>query len=183
MSRIGRKPVDIPSGVNVTVAGKTVTVENSGKRLSIAHRPEVTVRVDTDAKQVIVEREDDGRIARAMHGLTRALINNMVIGVTKGFSKHLDITGAGWNAAVQGKKLVLNIGYANPRELEIPMGLEVDAKGTRINIKGYDKQVVGQFAAVVRSQRKPEPYKGKGIRYVDEQIIRKQGKVFASGGA
>jgi large subunit ribosomal protein L6 len=183
MSRIGSKPVPLASGVKVTVSGRTVTVENGPKRLSIEHRPEVSVHVDSDKNAVIVERQDDARITRAMHGLTRALINNMVVGVTQGYTKKLDIIGAGWSAATQGKNLVLTIGYANPRVLAIPMGLEVVAKGTRITVTGIDKQMVGQFAANVRAQRKPEPYKGKGIRYEDEQIIRKSGKVFATGGA
>ena len=183
MSRIGKKPVPITGGVKVTVSGRTVTVENGPKRLSIEHRPEVSVRIDGDTNAVIVERQDDSRTARAMHGLTRALINNMVVGVTQGFNKKLDIFGAGWSVTTQGKDLVLTIGYANPRRLPIPMGLDVEAKGTRISITGADKQMVGQFAANVRAQRKPEPYKGKGIRYEDEQIIRKQGKVFATGGA
>ena len=181
MSRIGFTPITVPSGVEVKIDRNLVSVKGKLGELNRTLSTKIDVKLEDGV--VNVTRHDDQPESRALHGLTRSLVNNMVVGVTQGYSKHLDITGAGWNAAVQGKKLVLNIGYANPRELEIPMGLDVEAKGMRINIKGYDKQAVGQFAAVVRSQRKPEPYKGKGIRYIDEKIIRKQGKVFASGGA
>lgn len=183
MSRIGKKPVPVPDTVKVTISDREVSVANGDKRLSMTHRPEVSVRFDSDAKQIIVERQDDTGVSKAMHGLTRALINNMVLGVTEGFSKQLEIVGAGWSCEVQGRTLVLKIGYANPRELEIPMGVHVVAKGMRISISGIDKQAVGEIAAKIRAQRKPEPYKGKGIKYVGEQIVRKQGKVFATGGA
>jgi large subunit ribosomal protein L6 len=183
MSRIGNQPIDLPSGVNVTVSGNSVTVEAGGKRLSMEHRPEVTVTVDGDPKQIIVKRQDDGRIAKAMHGLTRALLNNMVIGVTKGFEKGLEINGVGWTAKVQGNKLALNVGYADTRVLDIPMGVEVGVQGNKVSVKGPDKHAVGQFAANVRRQRPPEPYNGKGIKYSDEVIVRKQGKMFAGGGA
>jgi large subunit ribosomal protein L6 len=181
MSRIGNKPIPLPKGVKVNVAGRQVTVESSKGRLSITHRPEVTVRVEE--ARVVVERKSNGRTDRAMHGLTRALINNMVIGVTDGFKKELEINGVGWTANVQGKQIALNVGYADTRKVAIPDGVSVDVKGSKITISGVDKQAVGQLAAVVRSQRPPEPYNAKGIKYADEQIVRKQGKQFAGGGA
>lgn len=182
MSRIGKKPVPVPAGVNVSVTGQDVTVAAGSQKLSFTHRPEVKVRFDAAAKAVVVERTQESREARAMHGLTRAIIQNMVLGVTKGFQKELEIVGVGWTAAVQGKALVLSVGYADPREIPIPAGLTVEAKAGKITVKGADKQVVGQFAADVRKQRKPEPYNGKGIKYANEVIIRKAGKAFAGGG-
>ena len=181
MSRIGKKPVPLPDKVKVVVNGRDVTVEAGGQTLSMTHRPEVTVRVDDQTKAVLVERAGDDRISRAMHGLTRSLIANMVQGVTTGFIKELDINGVGWNAQVQGNKVVLNIGYAAPREVMIPDGITVEAKGARIKVTGADKQKVGQLAAQIRSQRKPEPYNAKGIKYADEKIVRKAGKQFAGG--
>jgi len=183
MSRIGKKPVTLPGNVKVTVNGREVVVESGANKLSYAHRPEVSVKVDEQAKQVVVERHGDDKTAKAMHGLTRALIANMVIGVTTGFSKDLDINGVGWGAAVQGQKIALNVGYADTRYVEIPTGVSVEVQGSRIKIKGTDKQMVGQVAAKIRSHRPPEPYNGKGIKYLDERIIRKQGKAFAGGGA
>ena len=180
MSRIGKIPVPIAGGAKVSVAGRSVTVEAGSNRLSITHRPEVSVKVE--AGQVVVERADDSRTARAMHGLTRSLIANMIEGVTKGFSKELEVVGVGWNARVQGRKVALNVGYADTREVTIPMGVNVVVEGNKIKINGPDKQLVGQTAAEIRAQRKPEPYNGKGIKYIDEHITRKQGKAFASGG-
>ena len=177
MSRIGKKPVSV-GGAKVSVAGRQVTVESGSARLSITHPPEVSVRVDDELKAVVVERENDSRRAKAMHGLTRSLIANMVEGVTNGYAKDLEITGVGWNAAVQGRTLNLNVGYADTRSLEIPMGVEVTVQQNKIRVAGPDKQAVGQFAAVVRSQRPPEPYNSKGIKYSDEVIQTKQGKAF-----
>ncbi len=183
MSRIGNKPVALPSGVKVAVSGdRVVTVESGNKKLTMTHRPEVSVQVDEASKQVVVTRRDDSRTARALHGLTRALIANMVTGVTTGFSRELEVNGVGWTARVQGKKVALNVGYADTREVAIPDGVTVEVQGNRIKVSGPDKQAVGQLAANIRAQRKPEPYNGKGIKYVDEVIIRKQGKAFAGGG-
>lgn len=182
MSRIGNKPVALPANVKVSVQANQVTVESGSNRLNITHRPEVTVRVDDSTKQVVIERKDDSRVARAMHGLTRALINNMVLGVTEGFSRELEIVGVGWNAKLQGRKVLLSVGYADAKEVNLPDGIQLDIQGNKLKITGADKQKVGQVAAEIRSKRKPEPYNGRGIKYSDEQIIRKQGKAFASGG-
>lgn len=182
MSRIGKKPIPVAGNAKVTINGRDVVVEAGSNRLSYTHRPEVTVRVDSDANEVIVERQDDSRIARAMHGLTRALIANMIQGVTAGFSRDLEINGVGWTAKVQGNKVALNVGYADTREVEIPAGITVDVQGNKIKVSGADKQLVGQVAARIRAHRPPEPYNAKGIKYSDEVIIRKQGKAFAGGG-
>lgn len=182
MSRIGKKPVAIEGGAKVSVSDRTITVEAGGNRLFYTHRPEVTVRVDSDAQQVIVERQDDSRTAKAMHGLTRSLIANMVQGVTRGFTRELEIVGVGWTARVQGQKVALNVGYADTREVPIPAGITVAVEQNRVKVSGADKQLVGQIAARIRSHRPPEPYNGRGIKYSDEQIIRKQGKAFAGGG-
>ncbi|MAE66163.1 MAG: 50S ribosomal protein L6 [Phycisphaeraceae bacterium] len=183
MSRIGKQPISVPANVKVSVAERVVTVESGSNRLSMTHRPELTVRVDEDAKQVVVERGDDERMSRSLHGLTRSLIFNMVEGVTKGFSKELEIVGVGWTAKQQGNMLHLSVGYADTREVEVPAGVQIEINGPRIKISGIDKQAVGQLAAVVRSQRPPEPYNGKGIKYSDERIVRKQGKAFVGGAA
>ncbi len=180
MSRIGKQPVTLPSGVKVSVQNRTVTVESGSARLSMTHRPEIAVRVE--GQQVLVERAGDERAARAYHGLTRALIHNMVVGVTSGFKKELEVIGVGWNAQVRGKKVILNVGYADAKEVTIPDGVNVQVAGNRITIAGANRQAVGQCAADIRAKRKPEPYNGRGIKYVDEVIIRKQGKAFAGGG-
>ena len=181
MSRIGKTPIDIPGGVNVTLNGRTVTVQGPKGTLTMDHRPEVEVAVED--KQVLVARRNDAKASRAFHGLTRALIQNMVVGVTQGYKKELEINGVGWNAQVQGRQLKLNIGYADTRVLEIPMGVEVGVQGNKISVEGIDKQAVGEFAARTRSQRIPEPYNHKGIKYADEVLVKKEGKAFASGGA
>lgn len=182
MSRIGKKPVALPDKVKVTVADRAITVESGSNKLQFTHRPEVSVKVDQDARQVVVERQDDSRIAKSLHGLTRALIANMIEGVTKGFSEELEVNGVGWNAKLQGQQVNLSVGYADVRVVKIPSDVKVEINQNRIKITGTDKQKVGQVAAEIRSHRKPEPYNGKGIKYVDEQIIRKAGKAFASGG-
>ncbi len=179
MSRIGKQPVPLPANVNVAVSGRQVTVESGPKKLTFSHRPEVSVRVDDKAKAVLVERRSDDRLAKALHGLTRALIANMVTGVTTGFSKELEVNGVGWAAKIQGQNVVLNVGYADPRQVAIPAGIKVEVQQNRIKISGPDKQAVGQLAAQIRAQRPPEPYNGKGIKYVDERIVRKAGKAFA----
>jgi len=183
MSRIGNKLIAIPDGVKVSVRGREVVVQGGKDSLNMTHRPEVTVRIDEQAKAVVVEREAEDRTSRAMHGLTRSLINNMVEGVSKGFSKELEIVGVGWTAKVQGVKLNLNIGYADTRVVDILPGLNVEVQGQRVKVSGPDKQAVGQLAADIRCIRKPEPYNGKGIKYIDERVVRKQGKAFVGSGA
>ncbi len=179
MSRIGKQPIPL-AGTKVSVSGEKVTVEAGSNKLSMTHRPEVTVKVEDD--NVVVERKSDSRAAKAMHGLTRSLIANMIQGVTKGFEKNLEITGVGWTAKLQGMQVNLNVGYADTRVVKVPAGITVDIQGNKIKISGCDKQLVGQVAAEIRSHRKPEPYNGRGIKYSDEHIIRKQGKAFAGGG-
>jgi large subunit ribosomal protein L6 len=175
MSRIGKKPVPIPSGVKVNVAEREISVEGKLGKLVWSHRPEVTVAVE--GSNVIVSRKSDDRLPRALHGLTRALIRNMVEGVSTGYEKRLEIQGVGYLAAVQKEELQLRVGFANEVHKQIPAGLTVTCPDqTHIVIKGADRQKVGQFAAEVRAVRKPEPYKGKGIRYEGEQVRRKAGK-------
>jgi large subunit ribosomal protein L6 len=175
MSRIGKKPVAIPSGVKVSVANREISVEGKLGKLQYRHRPEIAVSVDGDA--VVCARSSEDREVRAYHGLTRALIANMVQGVTDGYEKKLEIQGVGYLGAIQGKTLQLRVGFANEIHKTIPDGLTVTCPDqTHIVIKGLDKQQVGQFAAEVRAVRKPEPYKGKGIRYDGEVVRRKAGK-------
>lgn len=177
MSRIGKKPVAIPAGVKVSVADREISVEGKLGKLVWSHRAEVDVQVDDEAKAVVVLRKNDDRQDRAYHGLTRALIQNMVIGVAEGYEKRLEIHGVGYLGAVQGDTLQLRVGFANEIHKKIPAGLDVTCPDqTHVVIKGVDKQKVGQFAAEVRAVRKPEPYKGKGVRYEGEQVRRKAGK-------
>jgi len=177
MSRIGQKPVVIEGGAKVTVTDRLINVEGPKGTLKYEHRPEVTVSVDSDTNQVIVKRSGNDRSSREFHGLTRALIANMVEGVTKGYEKRLEIVGVGYIAAIQGDVLQLRVGYANELHQKIPKSLNVTCPDqTHIVVQGCDKQQVGQFAAEVRSLRKPEPYKGKGIRYQGEQVKIKPGK-------
>jgi large subunit ribosomal protein L6 len=176
MSRIGKKPLPLPAGVQVQVDGCTVTIEGPKGKLQWQHRPEITVRLE-DARTLRVQRSRDDREGRALHGLTRALLQNMIVGVTQGYEKRLEIIGVGYLAAVQGQTLQLRVGLANELQIPIPTGVKVACPDQQhIVIQGIDKQVVGQFAAEVRAQRKPEPYKGKGIRYLGEPVRRKQGK-------
>ena len=177
MSRIGKKPVAVPSGVNVNVADREISVEGKLGKLVGSHRPEGDVAVDEEAKTVIVSRKKDDRDARALHGLTRSLIQNMVVGVSEGYEKKLAIHGVGYLGAIEGDILQLRVGFANEIHKKIPAGLDVTCPDqTHVVVKGIDKQKVGQFAAEVRAVRKPEPYKGKGIHYDGEQIRRKAGK-------
>jgi large subunit ribosomal protein L6 len=177
MSRIGNRPVQIPDGVKVQVTDHTVSVEGPKGKLQWEHRPEVAVSVDAAAKTITVTRRDDMRESRALHGLTRALVQNMVVGVKEGYEKRLEIVGVGYLAAVLGQVLQLRVGLANELQVPIPEGVKVTVPDQQhIVIQGIDKQVVGQFAAEVRAKRKPEPYKGKGIRYLGEPVRRKQGK-------
>ena len=173
MSRIGKKPIEIPAGVKVAVSGNTVTVEGKAK-LSLNLPPHVEVEVADN--KVLVKQASEAREAGAMHGLARSLINNMVIGVTAGFKKELQIVGVGYKAALQGSKLNLSLGYSHPIVYQIPEGVKVTLVENKIVIEGADKQLVGETAAEIRRFRSPEPYKGKGIRYVDERIVLKEGK-------
>ena len=174
MSRIGKKPIDIPAGVKVTVADGNVLVEGKEK-LSMAMPPHVTAEVKEN--QVLVSAADESRKANAMHGLARSLIQNMVIGVSQGFRKELQIVGIGYKAAVAGSTLNLSLGYSHPIAFAIPAGIKVVVTPeNKITVEGCDKQLVGETAAQIRRFRKPEPYKGKGIRYVDERIVLKEGK-------
>ena len=175
MSRIGKKPIDIPAGVKVSVSGETVAVEGKGGKLSIALPPHVAVEVKEN--QVLVSQTDEVREAGAMHGLARSLINNMVIGVSVGFKKELSIVGVGYKATLAGNKLTLNLGFSHPIVYQRPDGVKLTVEeGTKMVVSGCDKQLVGETAAQIRRFRPPEPYKGKGIRYVDERIIIKEGK-------
>ena len=177
MSRIGNKPVPVLDGVKVNVSGRTVNVEGPKGKLSWEHRQEVDVKVDEAKKLVQVNRKNDERQSRALHGLTRAIVSNMILGVKQGYEKKLEIVGVGYLAAIKGKNLQLRVGLANELERPIPAGLTVTVPDqTHINISGCDKQMVGQFAAEIRSLRKPEPYKGKGVRYLGEHIKLKPGK-------
>ena len=175
MSRIGKQPVALAGGTKVSVSGATVTVEAGGTKLTQDVDPCIAVAVDDG--QVTLTRADDTKRSRAMHGLYRSLVANMVEGVEKGFEKKLEIQGVGYSAKMQGKNLVLAIGFNAPVTIPVPAGLTVETPApTQISVKGADKQQVGQFAADVRAVRKPEPYKGKGIRYEGEFVRRKVGK-------
>ena len=176
MSRIGKKPVEIPAGVKVSVSGETVAVEGKGGKLSIAIPPHVAVEVKDN--QVLVSQIDEAREAGAMHGLARSLIHNMIVGVSEGFKKELAIVGVGYKATLAGNKLTLNLGYSHPIVYQLPAGvkLTVVQDANKMIIEGCDKQLVGETAAQIRRFRPPEPYKGKGIRYVDERIVLKEGK-------
>ena len=182
MSRIGRAPVAIPSGVKVTKDGQQVLVEGPKGKLSVTLVPSISVHID--GQTLKVERAGDEASARALHGLSRALIANMVHGVTTGFSKELEISGVGYRAALQGKQVSLSVGFSHPVVIDIPEGLTVKIpKPTNITIEGSDKQLVGQFAANLRHVSPPEPYKGKGIKYAGEVIRRKAGKAATGAGA
>ena len=177
MSRIGQKPVSVLDGVKVSISNQTVSVEGPKGKLAYQHRPEVTVTFDEAQKQINVSRHSDDRPSRSYHGLTRSLINNMVIGVKNGYEKRLEIVGVGYISTIQGKQLQLRVGFANQIDVEIPAELDVTCPDqTHIVVQGCDKQLVGNFAASVRAVRKPEPYKGKGIRYQGEYVKIKPGK-------
>ena len=180
MSRIGKQPIAIPDKVKVSIAGGVVKVEGPKGKLEFTHHP--NMKVESDGKAIKVTRPDDDRQNRALHGLTRALINNMVVGVTKGYEKKLKIEGVGFQAAAKGAGVELTVGYANRIVHNPPDGITVAVPDpTTIVVSGADKQKVGQFAAEIRASRKPEPYKGKGIRYEGEVVRRKEGKSFAAG--
>ena len=175
MSRIGKLPVVIPAGVKVSLNGKEMAVSGPKGTLTQELHERMTVAVETD--QINVSRPSDSKQDSALHGLTRALINNMVVGVTVGFKKDLEINGVGYRAEISGKVLTLSLGYSHPVVYELPDGINVEIeKQTKLSVIGIDKQLVGSAAAKIRSYRKPEPYKGKGIKYADEHILRKAGK-------
>src|SRR5438067_1043894 len=181
MSRIGKQPVAIPGGVKIQVADGKVRVEGPKGKLELTPHP--AMQIQSDGKNLTVTRPNDERLNRSLHGLTRTLINNMVEGVTKGYEKRLKIEGIGYQARMDKKAVVLTVGFANPIAKTPPEGVTVEVSGDNtIIVKGADKQKVGQFAAEVRAVRKPEPYKGKGVRYENEVVRRKEGKSFTSGG-
>lgn len=175
MSRIGRLPVEIPQGVDVKIDGTSVSVKGPKGTLAREFHKDITIKVE-DGK-IVVTRPSDDKEYRALHGLTRALLNNMVKGVSEGFQKTLEINGVGYKAQKQGKKVVLSLGYSHPVEIEENEDIQLELPNPNtIVVKGIDKEKVGQYAAVVRGKREPEPYKGKGIKYADEVIRRKEGK-------
>ena len=175
MSRIGKAPITVPSGVDVTISGRTVTVKGPKGSLSRDIPGEIVVRKEEST--ILVERPNDERQNRSLHGLSRTLVNNMVIGVTEGFTKELEIVGVGYRAEAQGENLRLALGFSHPVVVPAPAGISFEIPvQTRVIVKGIDKELVGQVAANIRSIRKPEPYKGKGVRYVGEIVRRKAGK-------
>ena len=181
MSRIGRLAIPIPSGVEVSIDGNHVAVKGPKGQLERDLSPEL--RVVQEDGQLRVERPSDEKSSRELHGLTRTLVNNMVIGVTTGYRKGLEITGVGYRAQLVGKKLQLNLGYSHPVEIDPPEGITFELENpTRLAVVGIDKEMVGQVAAKVRATRKPEPYKGKGVRYAGEVVRRKAGKAGKIGG-
>ncbi|HEV8547007.1 MAG TPA: 50S ribosomal protein L6 [Candidatus Limnocylindrales bacterium] len=181
MSRIGRLPITVPSGVDVTIDGRRLTVKGPRGTLTRQLHPDMTVSREDDT--LVVTRPTEQKTHKQLHGLTRTLVNNMVIGVTDGYRKGLEITGVGYRAIKVGEKLQLSLGYSHQIEIDPPSGISFEVENpTRLAVLGIDKELVGQIAARVRSTRKPEPYKGKGVRYAGEQIRRKAGKAGKIGG-
>lgn len=183
MSRIGKQPIKVPAGVKVTIDGRKVTLAGPQGTLSLEHRPEVKVAWAESEKAITVSidaKNAEDRFIRAIWGTTRANLNNMVEGVTKGYERSLEVVGVGWSAAMQGQNIKLVLGFASPVVMPVPKGIKVNIEKQIVKIQGADKQTVGQFAAAIRSKRKPEPYNGKGIKYTDETIKRKQGKQFGA---
>jgi len=181
MSRIGRLPIPVPSGVDVTITGRTLTVTGPKGQLTRELHPDMTVK--REEENLLVTRPTEQKTHKQLHGLTRTLVNNMVVGVTHGYRKGLEITGVGYRAAKAGEKLQLNLGYSHQIEIDPPAGISFEIESpTRLAVVGIDKELVGQIAAKVRSTRKPEPYKGKGVRYAGEKIRRKAGKAGKIGG-
>jgi large subunit ribosomal protein L6 len=174
MSRIGKLPIHIPSGVTITVDSDVITVVGSKGQLTVPHLSDVTVAID--GEQAVVTRNNEERIAKAQHGLQRALLNNAVEGVTKGFEKKLEVNGVGFRVATSNNVLDMSLGFSHPVKYTAPAGISVTNDKMTIIVSGIDKQQVGQVAAEIRALKKPEPYKGKGIKYADEQILRKAGK-------
>ena len=181
MSRIGRLPIAVPTGVDVAIDGSEVTVKGPKGTLSRSLNPQIAVAREGD--QIVVTRPSEAKTHKQLHGLTRTLVNNMVIGVTAGYRKGLEINGVGYRAALVGRKLQLNLGYSHPIEIDPPAGISFEVENpTHLAVLGIDKELVGQVAARVRATRKPEPYKGKGVRYAGEQVRRKAGKAGKIGG-
>ena len=181
MSRIGRLPITVPSTVDVTIEGRQLTVKGPKGTLSRQLHPDMSVRQEDGS--ILVSRPTEQKTHKQLHGLTRTLVNNMVVGVTDGYRKGLEITGVGYRATLNGRKLTLNLGYSHPIEIDPPEGISFEVENpTRLAVVGIDKELVGQIAATVRSTRKPEPYKGKGVRYAGEHIRRKAGKAGKIGG-
>ena len=181
MSRIGRLPIAVPAGVDVSIDGRNVTVKGPKGSLSRELHAEMTVARDGDS--IVVTRPSEAKTHKQLHGLTRTLVNNMVVGVTDGYRKPLEITGVGYRAALVGRKLQLNLGYSHPIEIDPPAGISFEVENpTKLAVVGIDKELVGEIAARVRATRKPEPYKGKGVRYAGEVIRRKAGKAGKIGG-
>lgn len=174
MSRIGNQPIAIPAGVTVTLDGNVVNVK--GPKGTLTKEFDSAMNISIEDENVIVTRPNDLKRNKSLHGLTRTLISNMVEGTTEGFKKVLELNGVGYRAQKQGKKLVLSLGYSHPVEMEDPEGVDSVVEGNQITVSGISKEVVGQYAAEIRSKRLPEPYKGKGIKYIDEVIRRKEGK-------
>lgn len=176
MSRIGKRPIPVPSGVTATVDGQTVTIKGPKGTLTRTLRPEVSVVLQDGVLNV--DRKGNDKTTRSLHGLSRTLVSNMVEGVTNGYTKTLEIVGVGYRPSLQGRKLVLALGYSHPIEIDPPEGIEfaVEEKANRVHVKGIDKQLVGDIAADIRFKRPPEPYKGKGVKYQGEVIRRKAGK-------
>ena len=175
MSRIGKKPVEIAAGAKVTIEGNLVKVDGPKGKLQFEVPSLLTVKQEDNT--IVVERPDESREAKSKHGLARSLVNNMIVGVTTGFKKELEIRGVGYRGKVQGKKVELSVGYSHPCTFDIPEGVNITMpEQTKIVIEGADKQAVGQAAATIRGFKKPEPYKGKGIRYVGEYVAQKEGK-------
>ena len=174
MSRIGKLPIEIPSGVTITVDSDVITVKGPKGELTVPHLSDVTVKAEEG--KATVTRKDDERIAKAQHGLQRALLNNAVEGATKGFEKKLEVNGVGFRVAMSGQDLEMQLGFSHPVKYKTPEGVQISTNKMEITVSGIDKQKVGQVAAEIRSLKKPEPYKGKGIKYADEQILRKAGK-------
>lgn len=180
MSRVGLKPINVPAGVTVSIEGASATVK--GPKGTITKELPSVCEIKQDGDVINITRSTESRFHREMHGLTRALLNNMVVGVSEGFSKNLEIVGVGYRAELKGKELVLQLGYSHPIHYPVPEGLTIEVpEQTKINILGIEKDKVGQAAAEIRGFRRPEPYKGKGIRYVGEVIRRKAGKTAVSG--
>ena len=181
MSRIGRMPIVIPAGVKIAIAGQNVTVE--GPKGKLAREVHPSIKVEIKDGKVLVTRPDDSKSNRSLHGLVRALLNNMVVGVTQGYSRGLEIEGVGYRAAVEGGKLTFALGFSHPVEMVLPKGISVTVeKQVSLNVSGIDKELVGQVAANIRFLKEPEPYRGKGIRYTGEVIRRKAGKAAVTGG-
>lgn len=175
MSRIGRKPITVPSGVNITLDNSVITVK--GPKGTLTRELHKEIKVTVEGNEIVVERPSDNKLHRSLHGTTRSVVNNMVSGVTDGFSKTLELVGVGYRASKAGEKLVLNVGYSHPVEITPEAGIVFEVpSNTKIIVSGINKERVGEYAAKIRAVRAPEPYKGKGIKYEGERIIRKEGK-------